>query len=133
MLKLETICLQTIINLGMVMGGKIIPAPLVEKIKEIETINGNFISEDQQDTIKEITIRYNGESTQFTFKLNESLHEVTICKNGFIPIKPELQYFVIFGPHTPMYIDISLNGNGAEVVLSAEDFQWKWSLSLEIQ
>ena len=87
----------------MVMGGKIIPAPLVEKIKEIETINGNFISEDQQDTIKEITIRYNGESTQFTFKLNESMHEVTICKNGFIPIKPELQYFVILSSHTNVH------------------------------
>ena len=125
MLKLETICLQNVMNLEMVTTCEIIPSPLIEKIQEIEAINGHFISVDQNDMIKQISIKYNGESTHFTFKLIESIHTVTICKNECIPNIPELQYFVKLGPHTEMYMNISLNGNVAKVLISAEDFQWK--------
>ena len=47
-------------DLGIILSNESIPTQLMEKIKKIQTVNGKYNSEDGNDYINYIQIRYDG-------------------------------------------------------------------------
>ena len=62
--KLETICLKIVMDLGIILSNESIPPQLMDKIKEIQTVNGKYHSEDGNDYINYIQVRYDGETVE---------------------------------------------------------------------
>ena len=133
--KLETICLKIVMDLGIILSNESIPPQLMDKIKEIQTVNGKYHSEDYNDYINYIQIRYDGETVEIIFRKNEAFHTVTFDNQKEIPVHKELFYFVHLEAGAKMRAKIESieDTHTTSLKLIAEDSQWKWCLNLEIR
>ena len=133
--KLETICLKIVMDLGITLRNETIPAQLMKKIKEIQTVNGKYHNEDGNDYINFIQIRYDGETIEIVFRKNGSLHTIMFDNHKEIPANKELFYFVQLEEGATMRACIELIEDTVttSLKLRAEDSQWKWSLNMEIR
>ena len=57
-------------DLGIILSNESIPTQLMEKIKKIQTVNGKYNSEDGNDYINYIQIRYDGETLEIIIRRN---------------------------------------------------------------
>lgn len=131
--KLETICIKIVMDLGIVMSKETTPTLLIKKMKEIETINGKYYSEDLNDYITSIQIRYDGEMLKFSFKKSADFHTVTFDNQKEISVNKELLYFVQLEEGATMRASVESVEDITSLTLRSEDSQWKWALSLEFR
>ena len=133
--KLETICLKIVMDLGIILSNESIPTQLMEKIKKIQTVNGKYNSEDGNDYINYIQIRYDGETLEIVIRKNEALHTVMFDNQKEIPVNQELFYFVHLEEGATMraHIEFLEDTSTTSLKLKAEDSQWKWNLKMEIR
>ena len=79
--KLEIICLKTVIESGLEIDGESIPAPLLDKLKEMREINGNYATQDNLDRISNIEVYYDGETINLSLKINGKIHNIFLKKH----------------------------------------------------
>ena len=122
-------------DLGIILSNESIPTQLMEKIKKIQTVNGKYNSEDGNDYINYIQIRYDGETLEINIRKNEAFHTVTFDNQKEIPVNQELFYFVHLeeGATMKARIDFIEDTSTTSLKLRAEDSQWKWNLKMEIR
>ena len=128
--KLETICLNIVMDLGIVLSNETTPIMLIKKIKEIETANGKYQTEDANDYITSIQISYDGERIEFIFNRKTV---VSFDNQKEIPVNKELLYFVQLEEGASMRASVKSLENTTLLELRSEDSQWKWALSMEIR
>ena len=128
--KLETICLNIVMDLGIVLSNETTPIMLIKKIKEIETANGKYQTEDANDYITSIQISYDGENIEFIFNRRTV---VSFDNQKEIPVNKELLYFVQLEEGASMRASVKSLENTTLLELRSEDSQWKWALSMEIR
>ena len=131
--KLETICLKSVVESGVVIQSESIPAPLAETIKEMRAINGRYITQDNQDSISSIEVHYDGETIALKFIIHGKLHKVFCKKQMSTPIYKALLLLVKLKEDALMDVDILSKEDVTIVELSCNDSGWKWSFSLEIR
>ena len=131
--KLEIICLKTVIESGLEIDGESVPAPLLDKLREMREINGNYATQDNLDRISNIEVYYDGETINLSILINGKLHYIFCKKHTSTPINKALLHLVDLNEHALMEVDIFSNGDSTIVELSCKDSGWKWSLSLEIR
>ena len=131
--KLEKICLQIVIDLGIEVSSATIPAPLVKKIKEMKAINGQYITQDHMDKISSIGIKYDGETIDLNFEIYGSFHKVSCKKQVAVPLNPALLFLTQLDIDAELKIDILFDVNATTVELSSNDSKWKWNLCLEVR
>ena len=128
--KLETICLNIVMDLGIVLSNETTPIMLIKKIKEIETANGKYQTEDANDYITSIQISYDGERIEFIFNRKTV---VSFDNQKEIPVNKELLYFVQLEEGASMRASVKSLENTTLLELRSEDSQWRWALSMEIR
>ena len=128
--KLETICLNIVMDLGIVLSNETTPIMLIKKIKEIESANGKYQTEDANDYITSIQISYDGENIEFIFNRRTV---VSFDNQKEIPVNKELLYFVQLEEGASMRASVKSLENTTLLELRSEDSQWKWALSMEIR
>ena len=128
--KLETICLNIVMDLGIVLSNETTPIMLIKKIKEIETANGKYQTEDANDYITSIQISYDVERIEFIFNRKTV---VSFDNQKEIPVNKELLYFVQLEEGASMRASVKSLENTTLLELRSEDSQWKWALSMEIR
>ena len=128
--KLETICLNIVMDLGIVLSNETTPIMLIKKIKEIESANGKYQTEDANDYITSIQISYDGERIEFIFNRKTV---VSFDNQKEIPVNKELLYFVQLEEGASMRASVKSLENTTLLELRSEDSQWKWALSMEIR
>ena len=128
--KLETICLKIVMDLGIVLSNETTPIMLIKKIKEIESANGKYQTEDANDYITSIQISYDGENIEFIFNRRTV---VSFDNQKEIPVNKELLYFVQLEEGASMRASVKSLENTTLLELRSEDSQWKWALSMEIR
>ena len=130
--KLEKICLQIVIGLGIEINSENLPVPLVKKIKEMKAINGQYITQDHMDKISAIGINYDGETLNLTLKIYGNIHKLSCNKLMPVPLNQNLLFLTLLDKDAELEVDIQFDENAPRVELSSHDFQWKWNLCLEI-
>ena len=128
--KLETICLKIVMDLGIVLSNETTPIMLIKKIKEIESANGKYQTEDANDYITSIQISYDGENIEFIFNRRTV---VSFDNQKEIPVNKELLYFVQLEEGASMRASVKSLENTTLLELRSEDSQWRWALSMEIR
>lgn len=117
-------------DLGIVLSNETTPFLLMKKIKEVETANGKYKTEDANDYITSIQIRYDGEIIEFIFNKNTV---VSFDNKKEIPVNKDLLYFVQLEEGASMRASVKSTENTTLLELRSEDSQWKWVLSMEIR
>ena len=117
-------------DLGIVLSNETTPFLLMKKIKEVETANGKYKTEDANDHITSIQIRYDGEIIEFIFNKNTV---VSFDNKKEIPVNKDLLYFVQLEEGASMRASVKSTENTTLLELRSEDSQWKWVLSMEIR
>lgn len=117
-------------DLGIVLSNETTPFLLMKKIKEVETANGKYKTEDANDYITSIQIRYDGEIIEFIFNKNTV---VSFDNQKEIPVNKDLLYFVQLEEGASMRASVKSTENTTLLELRSEDSQWKWVLSMEIR
>ena len=117
-------------DLGIVLSNETTPFLLMKKIEEVETANGKYKTEDANDYITSIQIRYDGEIIEFIFNKNTV---VSFDNQKEIPVNKDLLYFVQLEEGASMRASVKSTENTTLLELRSEDSQWKWVLSMEIR
>ena len=117
-------------DLGIVLSNETTPFLLMKKIEEVETANGKYKTEDANDYITSIQIRYDGEIIEFIFNKNTV---VSFDNKKEIPVNKDLLYFVQLEEGASMRASVKSTENTTLLELRSEDSQWKWVLSMEIR
>ena len=117
-------------DLGIVLSNETTPFLLMKKIKEVETANGKYKTEDANDYITSIQIRYDGEIIEFIFNKNTV---VSFDNQKEIPVNKDILYFVQLEEGASMRASVKSTENTTLLELRSEDSQWKWVLSMEIR
>ena len=117
-------------DLGIVLSNETTPFLLMKKIEEVETANGKYKTEDANDHITSIQIRYDGEIIEFIFNKNTV---VSFDNKKEIPVNKDLLYFVQLEEGASMRASVKSTENTTLLELRSEDSQWKWVLSMEIR
>ena len=131
--KLEQICLQIVMDLGIETSSEDVPDPLVKKINEMKAINGKYITQDRMDKISTININYDGETIDLTFKIYGNVHKGSCKKQTAIPMNQALISLTHLDKDAEMTVDIFSEGNSTTVELSSNDSKCKWNLCLEVR
>ena len=131
--RLENICLKIVMDLNIKISSENIPAQLVKKIKEMKTINGNYITQDKMDKISTIDINYDGEMVDLTFNIHGNVHKVSCKEQMTIPINPALMFLTTLDQGAVMKVKIDTKGDATTVQLSSNDSLWEWTLCLEVR
>ena len=131
--KLEKICLQIVIGLGIEINSENLPAPLVKKINEMKAINGQYITQDHMDKISAISINYDGETLDLTLKIYGNIHKLSCNKQMAVPLNHTILFLTLLDKDAELKVDFLFDENAPRMELSSNDAQWKWNLCLEIR
>ena len=137
MKRLETLCLKQAMALGQISQStksKDLPVSLIEKMRKIQLINGEYLTQDNVDIISRIHIDYNGEDMIFDIELRSRSVKFKFKSDVPIPLDHRLVDGCLgdIDSNTKLGLTVMLNNNFVVVEISAEESKWKWSLTFQI-
>ena len=137
MKKLETLCLKRAMALGQISPStrsEDLPDSLIKKMRKIQLINGEFLTQDNVDIISMINMNYDGED--MIFEIESRSRSIRFKFKSEVPIL--LDHRLMDGclgdidSNTKLDLNVKLNNTFVVVEISAEESKWKWSLRFQI-
>ena len=137
MKKLETLCLKQAMALGQISPStrsEDLPVSLIKKMRKIQLINGEFLTQDNVDIISRINMDYDGED--LIFEIESRSKSIRFTFKSEVPILLDHRLmdgcFGDIDPNTKLRLNVMLDNNFLVVEMSAEESKWKWSLKFQI-